>query len=211
MAAHGAEARLPLDGVMVDERRQVVRHAFLGRSIAGGGEQLVDRGVELIGLDQAGLGLGDDVGLAAHAQDLEAHGDPGDAGAQLMGGVGGEVTFVGEHRVDPVRTGLECAADVVDLGDVGLGDRLPAEVTVADPGGARRQPLEWPGELMGLHRGQAGRCQDPTEGQYEQDVELAAKLLVERVPVGAHPHPRAVDGDPGGADAGRLDALERAW
>ena len=75
------------------------------------------------------------------------------------------------------RAGVECGADAVDLGDVGAGERLHAEVAFADPSRACGETLERPRQLDRLHRGEARSRGDGAECQHEQDVELTAEDL----------------------------------
>ena len=105
------------------------------------------------------------------------------------------MAFVGEHRVDPLSTGVERRADPVDLGDVGPGERLQAEVAFAEPSRPSRQTFEWAGQLSGLDRRQTGGGDDRSERQHQQHVELVGEVLVERVRVGADDDPGTIGGD----------------
>ena len=78
-----------------------------------------------------------------------------------------------------------------------LHHRSRAEVTVADPCRACREPLERPRQLVALDGGQAGGSKDRAGGEDQKDVELASELLVERVDIGADFHASAVERDCG--------------
>jgi hypothetical protein len=127
------EPLLPVGDLMVDERREVDLGAFLRAARAGHAEQLVQRRVQLVGLCQCGRGLGRHLSVTRPLQQLEAHRDAGQPGAQLVGGVGREATFGVQHAVDPVRAEPERAGDRIDLLDARRLRRGCAEVAVTDP------------------------------------------------------------------------------
>ena len=68
-------------GVGDHELGEIEDRLLVGGAVASGSEQIVDGGVELVGLGQAGGGFGGDALVARHREDLESHRDTGDAGS----------------------------------------------------------------------------------------------------------------------------------
>jgi len=109
------ELILPVGHVMVHECREVEFGPFAGGAPACHTQQLVERRVELVDLAERCGRLMSHFGIVVALKDLESHGDPGEAGPQLMRGIGGEPSFRFKHTFDSVSAEPNRTRDTVDL------------------------------------------------------------------------------------------------
>jgi hypothetical protein len=109
------QARAPLRGQLAEQRAEVDGDGR--RSLAGASQRqhLVDDRPQVVGVDQAGGDRGAGVDVGPIERGLQAQPHPGQGGAELVGGVGGEGPLAGEQVIQPGRGRVEGCADPVRL------------------------------------------------------------------------------------------------
>ena len=145
------ELRLPVGDVMIDELDEIDFGPFSRTALACDAEEFVERGVQVVNLGEGGAGLSGDLGVRIAFENLEAHRQAGQTGAELMCCVRGESALGLEHSLDPVAAQSNRPRDAVDLLDAGA--RLGA-LAVKSPS---PQPGRCPAPVVRV----AQRCDAP--------------------------------------------------
>ena len=193
LAVGPAERRVPLDHLLGDHvvDGQQRRHAA-GRP-PGPAQQLADHLGEPLGLGQGRRAfLPDHVGVPGGGDHLlQPHRQRGQRGAQLMGGVRGEVTLGGQQVGDAPRRAVQPFGQPVQLGHpVPAAQR--ARVTQAEPVGRAGEFLQRPGQPPRLQDGQRHRHRHRGQGQRADQREGGGQPAVLDRVVGGHGHPEVL-------------------